>query len=55
MMFRVTVYPEGLNQNYKRLGDRVLTGWVGTNDGGSLHMPTYTYTDLNGNGNANLV
>ena len=52
-MFRVTVNPEGQNQNAARLGDRVLTAWVGTAEGGILHFPTYTYTDLNGNGNAN--
>jgi hypothetical protein len=32
-----------------------LTCWVGTAEGGILHFPTYTYTDLNGNGNANVV
>jgi len=32
-----------------------LTAWVGTAENGILHFPTYTYTDMNGNGNANLV
>lgn len=52
-MFRLTINPEGVNQNAARLGDRTLSGWVGTAEGGILHFPTYTYTDLNGNGNPN--
>jgi hypothetical protein len=51
-MFRVTINPEGINKNYELLGDRVLSAWVGT-DEGVIHMPTYTYTSLNGEGNAN--
>jgi len=39
----------------ENLGDRTLTMWVGTPEGGILHFPTYTYTDMNGNGNRNHV
>lgn len=53
-MFRVTVNDEDTNLNYQRLGDRVLSCWVGTSGGGILHAPTYTYTNLNGGGNANV-
>ena len=52
-MFRVTINPEGSNENHQRLGDRVLSAWVGQQDGGVLHFSTYTYTSLNGEGNAN--
>lgn len=54
-MFRVTINPEGQNRNADKLGDRVLSAWVGTAENGIIHMPTYTYTNLNGAGNANLV
>lgn len=54
-MFRVTINPEGTNRNAEKLGDRVLSAWVGTADNGIIHMPTYTYTNLNGDGNPNLV
>lgn len=36
------------------LGDRDLTLWIGTPFGGCLHMPTYTYANMNGAGNVNL-
>jgi hypothetical protein len=55
MMFRVTVFSEGLNLNYKRLGDRTFAAWVGTAEGGILHLTTYTYTNLNGDGNPNVA
>lgn len=51
-MFRVTINPEGINGNHQKLGDRVLSGWVGKDDG-VLHFPTYTYRNMNGEGNAN--
>lgn len=35
------------------LGDRTLTAWIGTEAGGIVHLPTYTYTNMNGAGNAN--
>lgn len=31
-----------------------MTLWVGTPEGGILHFPTYTYSNMNGAGNANL-
>jgi hypothetical protein len=31
-----------------------LAAWVGKQDGGIIHLPTYTFTDLEGKGNANL-
>ena len=54
-MFRVTINDESINQNYQRLGDRVLSCWVGTPQGGIISAPTYSYTNLNGAGNANVV
>lgn len=36
------------------LGDRTLACWVGTVEGGILHFPTYTYTNMNGAGNTNF-
>jgi hypothetical protein len=54
-MFRLTINDEPINTDYRLLGDRTLTGWVGTGGGGILHMPTYTYTNLNGAGNGNYV
>lgn len=47
--------PGKLNKNYALLGDRVLSAWVGTALGGIIHLPTYTYTNLLGAGNSNLV
>lgn len=29
--------------------------WVGNSGGGILHFPTYSYVNMNGAGNANLV
>jgi hypothetical protein len=54
-MFRLTVNAKSINGDAKVLGDRTLTGWVGTAAGGILHMPTYTFTNLNGGGNVNYV
>lgn len=39
-----------INDNLKYLGDRTLTLFVGR---GFYHFTTYTYTNLNGGGNAN--
>lgn len=36
------------------LGDRDLAVWVGQGDGGVYSFSTYSYNDLNGNGNANI-
>lgn len=52
-MFRLTINDKQLNKNDSRLGDRDLAVWVGKT--GILHFTTYTYTDLEGNGNPNLV
>lgn len=35
------------------MGDRTFGLWLGQIDGGVLHFPTYTYTDMNGKGNPN--
>jgi hypothetical protein len=35
------------------LGDRTLSAWVGTSEGGIYHFPTYTYTNMVGGGNSN--
>ncbi|CAD8058815.1 unnamed protein product [Paramecium sonneborni] len=36
------------------LGDRTLSCWLGKTRGGVYQFPTYTYTNMIGNGNANL-
>lgn len=46
--FRLTINEKAINNDYARLGDRVLALWLGSNV--HLHWTTYTYTDLNGNG-----
>jgi hypothetical protein len=53
IIFRLTVNERAINKNASYLGDRTLSAWVGTPFGGCLHFPTYTYTNLNGAGNAN--
>lgn len=48
--FRLTI-----NQNYQNadnLGDRDLAFWVGNQ--GVVAFATYSYSDLNGNGNPNI-
>ena len=49
-VFRVQIKTPSTDQF---LGDRTLTCWVGTPEGGILHFPTYTYTNMNGGGNSN--
>lgn len=46
-LFRVSIKTPSTDQF---LGDRTLTCWLGA---GILHFPTYTYTNMNGAGNAN--
>lgn len=36
------------------MGDRTLNMFVGTAEGGILHFPTYSYTNMANGGNANL-
>lgn len=55
MAFRLTMNAPNVEDNMTNLGDRDLTMWVGTPEGGILHFPTYTYTTLNGDGNRNYV
>lgn len=50
-LFRVTLKTPSTD-NF--LGDRTLTCWLGTAEGGILHMPTYTYTNMVGAGNTNF-
>lgn len=52
--FRLTINDKDINKNASRLGDRTLAFWVGK-AGGNLHFPTYSYSNLNGAGQANLV
>lgn len=54
-MFRVTINDEKLNTGSKRLGDRVLNAWVGTQDKGILLFPTYSYSNLEGAGDSNVA
>ena len=35
------------------MGDRDLSAWLGTVEGGSYALATYTYTNIQGAGNAN--
>jgi hypothetical protein len=37
------------------LGDRTLAVWVGTANGGILHHTTYSYANMNGEGNPNVI
>ena len=37
------------------LGDRTWTFWLGLSKGGLLHIPNYTYTNMVGCGNINLI
>lgn len=53
LIFRLTTNNKPDNSDYQKLGDRTLT--VFANRGGFYHFPTYTYTNMNGGGNANQV
>ncbi|CAK56140.1 unnamed protein product (macronuclear) [Paramecium tetraurelia] len=50
-LFRVSLNEKPADQY---LGDRTLSTWIGTAEGGIIHMPTYTYANMNGGGNANV-
>ena len=50
----MTINAPAVNKNAELLGDRDLAVWVGAGDGGIYTFATYTYTDLNGNGNPNV-
>ena len=41
------------NLNFERLGDRTLAAFVGLGEEEILSFSTYTYTNLNGEGNPN--
>ena len=51
-MFRVFSTKE--NQNAKLLGDRDLAAWIGTGNGGGITLATYSYSNLQGEGNPNI-
>lgn len=51
-MVRLTIIDEETNQNDVILGDRDLAAFVGRDQ---LHFATYSYTNLNGEGNANVL
>lgn len=36
------------------MGDRVLAGYLGKANGGIISLSTYSYSDLNGKGEANV-
>jgi len=44
-----------VEDNMTHLGDRDLCMWVGQPEGGILHLATYSYSSLNGDGNRNFV
>lgn len=54
MMFRVTINGGRNNRNDESLGDRTLAAWVGTEPEGQISLSTYSYTNLKGEGNANV-
>jgi|APCry1669189070_1035195.scaffolds.fasta_scaffold630841_1 hypothetical protein len=49
----MTINQNQLNTDDRRLGDRDLIVYLNRADG-SYHFGTYTYTDMNGNGNPNV-
>jgi hypothetical protein len=53
LVFRLTINNKADNQDYQRLGDRTLTIFANKNN--FYHCPTYTYTNMNAAGNANVV
>jgi hypothetical protein len=53
MLFRLTINGKADNADYQKLGDRTLALFA--NIGQFYHFPTYTYTNMVGEGNANLV
>jgi hypothetical protein len=53
-MFRLTINDKLTNLNDALLGDRDLAAWVGSANGGQLHFATYSYSDMVGDGQANV-
>lgn len=53
MAFRLTPNSPSIELNWRRLGDRDLTLWLGRGAGGIYHYSTYSYTNLNGAGRSN--
>lgn len=43
----MTINNEQNNKNAARLGDRVLSAFIGKEAGGNIAFSTYSYTDLN--------
>jgi hypothetical protein len=52
IVWRHTINPSGVNRNANILGDRDLSVFANTD---IYQFTTYTYTDLNGGGNANVA
>jgi hypothetical protein len=52
-VFRLTINNKADNADYRRLGDRVLTVFANIQE--FLHFPTYKYTGMKGEGEANVV
>lgn len=53
LVFRLTMNSKADNQDYQRMGDRVLT--VFANKANFYHCPTYKYVNMNAAGDANVV
>lgn len=53
-MFRLTINDQRRNKDDEVLGDRTLSAWVGTEPEGLISLATYSYLNLNGEGNANV-
>jgi hypothetical protein len=53
LIFRLTINNKADNQDYQRLGDRVLS--VFANKANFYHFNTYKYTDMVGGGDPNSV
>ncbi|KAM3142433.1 hypothetical protein pb186bvf_005335 [Paramecium bursaria] len=53
LAFRVTITIKKTNRNVELLGDRDLSAWLGTVEGGSYALVVYTYINIQEAGNAN--
>jgi hypothetical protein len=54
LAFRVHINKGDENSNASKLGDRTLALWASPLNSGIYAFATYTYTNLNGAGNANV-
>ncbi|CAD8193826.1 unnamed protein product [Paramecium pentaurelia] len=55
LAFRLHINKEETNKNDEILGDRTLAAWVSPSQNGIYAMATYSYKNLDGNGEPNIV